>query len=77
MTCIETSWDAAFDYAMSIISRPSPAQEWLTSLLDVPLPDAPEEPCAICGLADCEGCLVEDSMTAYKRYRDAHGEECV
>ena len=51
-----------FDDAMSIVTRPTPAQAWLASL-DVPLPDPPDC-CAICGLADCEGCLVECDMTA-------------
>lgn len=98
-----------FDDALSIVTRPTPAQAWLASV-KVPLPDPPEdvyersivrlgslrsgsmacriehvlagnpEPdapdcCAICGLEDCVGCLVECDMTAYKRYRDVYGEE--
>ena len=53
MTYIETSWDDAFDYAMSLVTRPTPAQEWLASLVNVPLPDPPER-CIDCGLADCK-----------------------
>ena len=37
--------------------------------------DTPEERCSICGTEDCEGCLVECDLDAYKRYRDLYEDE--
>ena len=62
-----------FDDALAIVTKPTPAQEWLANV-QVPEADIPER-CTICGTEDCEGCLVEDSMSAYKRYRALYEDE--
>ena len=51
MTYIETSCNAGFDYALSILTTPTPAQTWLASLT-VPLPDALKI-CELCGTDNC------------------------
>ena len=100
-----------FDYALSIVTKPTPAQEWLASVRvpeadpaeeprdvyeqamiylggprgvgmecrieGVTAADEPEELCSICGLEDCEGCLVECDLDSYKRYRDLYENETV
>ena len=49
-----------FDYALSIVTKPTPAQAWLASVkvLEPDHPDDPEpwerERCRVCGEWDCE-----------------------
>lgn len=65
----------ALNYILSIVTSPTPAQEWLAN---VQVPE-PEERCAVCGEVDCEDEEHErperDEITESKRYEKAYGED--